>query len=83
MRWLFPLALLAATPTGAVERLADALALSVASGLTGARDAAVFAWVENAGGKRSLKIARPGQAPRSVVASATDDGWAEATSPPS
>lgn len=73
MRWLLPLALLVAAPAAA-ETLADPLALPVASGLMGARDAAVFAWIENAAGKRSLKVARPGQPPRIVTASTTDDG---------
>ncbi len=74
MRWLLPLALLMPAPLVAADDLAAQLALPVASGLTGARDAAVFAWIENAGGKRSLKIARPGQPPRTVTASTTDDG---------
>ncbi len=73
MRWFLPLALLLAAPAAA-DTLSDALALPVASGLTGARDAAVFAWIENAAGKRSLKVARPGQPPRIVTASTTDDG---------
>lgn len=74
MRSFLPFALLASAPAVAADRLADTLALPVASGLTGARDAAVFAWIENAGGKRSLKITRAGLAPIVVAASTTDDG---------
>ncbi len=74
MRWFSPVVLLVLASPAAADRLAETLALPVASGLTGARDAAVFAWVENAGGKRSLKVVRAGQLPRTVTASTTDDG---------
>lgn len=60
----------------AVEQddLAATLALPVASGLTGARDAARFAWVESAAGVRNIWVAdRKGPA-RRVTAYGEDDG---------
>jgi len=56
------------------DPLAEALALPVASGLVGARNAERFAWVENAAGVRNIWVATPGQPARRVTAFAEDDG---------
>lgn len=58
------------------DRLVDLLALPVASGLVGARDVPLFAWVENAAGVRTIRTARPGQSPRAVTSWTDDDGVA-------
>jgi dipeptidyl aminopeptidase/acylaminoacyl peptidase len=74
--WLAALILLLAQPaaTAAPDPLADALALPMASGLVGARDAPRFAWVENAAGVRNVWVATPGRPARQVTAYADDDG---------
>lgn len=48
--------------------------MPVASGLTGARDAARFAWVENTAGVRNIWVADRGQPARRITAYAEDDG---------
>lgn len=55
------------------DDLAEALALPVASSLTGARDAPRFAWVENAAGVRNVWAADAGKPARQVT-SYTEDG---------
>lgn len=54
--------------------LAATLALPVASGLTGARDVARFAWVENEAGARNLWVGDRGRPARRLTAFADDDG---------
>jgi len=54
--------------------LAEALALPVAGGLTGARDTMRFAWVENAAGVRNVWVADAGKPARQVTAYTEDDG---------
>lgn len=54
------------------DDLAEALALPVASGLTGARDAPRFAWVENAAGVRNVWTADAGKPARQVTDYAED-----------
>lgn len=56
------------------DDIAKALALPTASELTGARDAARFAWVENEAGVRNIWIAEPGKPAERVTAFAEDDG---------
>lgn len=56
------------------DPLAAALALPVAGDLTGARDAARFAWVENQAGARNVWVADRGKPARQVTAFAADDG---------
>ncbi|HEX8307236.1 MAG TPA: alpha/beta fold hydrolase [Allosphingosinicella sp.] len=56
------------------DPLAAALALPVASELVGARDAPRFAWVESAGGIRSLWFAERGKSARMLMVAAEDDG---------
>jgi len=56
------------------DRLAELLALPVASNLTGARDVPLFAWVENAAGVRNIRVAARGQAARQLTAFTADDG---------
>jgi len=56
------------------DRLAEALALPVASGLAGARDAPRFAWVENAAGIRNIWVAARAQPARPLTAFTEDDG---------
>ncbi|WP_448663361.1 S9 family peptidase [Sphingomonas sp. CJ20] len=65
---------LGAPTAWAQDRLAEALALPLASELTGARDVARFAWVENSGGARSLWVADKGAPARRIVAEPSDDG---------
>lgn len=74
--WLALLGLALAQPGIPQPRdgLADLLALPVASNLTGARDAARFAWVENAAGLRNIWAASRGQPARRLTAFAEDDG---------
>jgi dipeptidyl aminopeptidase/acylaminoacyl peptidase len=74
--WLAVLGLALAPQSLAVapDPLAEALALPVASGLTGARDVPRFAWVENEAGARSISTAEPGRTARRIVAFAEDDG---------
>ncbi|WP_457311048.1 S9 family peptidase [Sphingomonas sp. UYAg733] len=56
------------------DDLAVALALPVAGDLTGARDAARFAWVANKAGVRNVWVADRGKPARQVTAFAGDDG---------
>ncbi|WCT74778.1 prolyl oligopeptidase family serine peptidase [Sphingomonas naphthae] len=65
---------LAAPAAAAPDRLAETLALPVASGLTGAQDVARFAWIENAAGARNVWVADKGRPARQVTAFAEDDG---------
>jgi dipeptidyl aminopeptidase/acylaminoacyl peptidase len=71
------LVLLALAPpaiTAAPDRLAQLLALPHASGLTGARDVPLFAWVENAAGVRNIWVGGPNRTARRLTAYAEDDG---------
>jgi dipeptidyl aminopeptidase/acylaminoacyl peptidase len=71
----FPAPLLASpAPTAPVGDLAAALALPVASELTGARDKPRFAWVETEAGVRNLWVADAGASARRLTAYASDDG---------
>ncbi|WP_277767716.1 alpha/beta fold hydrolase [Sphingomonas sp. HITSZ_GF] len=64
-----------ATPALAqTDDLAAALALPVASQMTGARDVQRFAWVENRAGLRNLWVADAGQKARQITHYAEDDG---------
>ncbi len=81
MAWRAPLGILCAAglalaqpATAQTDDLAKALALAVASGLTGARDAPKFAWVENAAGVRNIWIGERGGPARQVTDYAEDDG---------
>ncbi|AJP73054.1 S9 family peptidase [Sphingomonas hengshuiensis] len=65
---------LAAPMAWAQDRLAQALAIPLASELTGARDVARFAWIDNIGGARSLWVADAKGAPRRIAAEPGDDG---------
>jgi len=56
------------------DRLAELLALPVASNLTGARDVPRFAWIENAAGVRNIWVAMRGQPARQLTAFTQDDG---------
>jgi len=69
------LALAFATPALAqTDDLAAALALPVASQMTGARDVQRFAWVENRAGRRNLWVADAGKPARQLTRYAEDDG---------
>lgn len=69
------LALIFATPALAqTDNLAAALALPVASQMTGARDVQRFAWVENRAGLRNLWVADAGRPARQLTHYAEDDG---------
>ncbi len=74
--WLCVLGLALAQPavTAAPNDLAAALALPVASELTGARDAERFAWVETAAGVRNIWVADKGRPARRITDFAEDDG---------
>ncbi|MGZ8997660.1 MAG: TolB family protein, partial [Allosphingosinicella sp.] len=74
--WLAVFALLLAPPALAADAdsLAEALALPTASGLVGAADRPVFAWIENAAGIRNVWVARRGQTARRLTAFMEDDG---------
>jgi dipeptidyl aminopeptidase/acylaminoacyl peptidase len=61
-------------PTAPVTDLAAALALPVASELTGARDKPRFAWVENEAGVRNIWLADADRPARQVTAYHADDG---------
>ena len=63
-----------AAPAVRQEGLAQALALPVASGLTGASGAPRFAWVESAAGVRNAWFAERGRAARRLTAFDADDG---------
>ncbi len=68
------LALPAAAHAASADDLTAALALPLASQLTGARDAPRFAWVVTREGRRSIVTARPGETPRELAATDGDDG---------
>ncbi|MGH6614373.1 S9 family peptidase [Sphingomonas sp.] len=68
------LALTGASVPAAPDALAQALALPVAGDLTGARDVARFAWVENAAGARNVWVADRGTPARRITSFAEDDG---------
>lgn len=80
--WLCALGLVLAQPTVAaspakaapLDRLAEALALPVASGLVGARDTPRFAWVESAAGIDNIWVGAPDRSARQVTAFREDDG---------
>lgn len=76
LRFLLALAGLSfAVPAAATpDRLAEALALPAASGLTGAPNVPRFAWVENEAGVRNIWTALRGEAARRLTAFAEDDG---------
>ncbi|WP_114952392.1 S9 family peptidase [Sphingosinicella terrae] len=75
--WLVVFGLALAQPAFAAgDRLAEALALPIASNLAGARDAPLFAWVENRAGVRNIWTASRGQAARRLTAFEEDDGEA-------
>ena len=54
--------------------LAERLAIPFASGLAGAADAPVFAWVEYARGVRNVMVARAGESARRLTDYRADDG---------
>ncbi|HEX8194412.1 MAG TPA: hypothetical protein VF552_16100, partial [Allosphingosinicella sp.] len=58
----------------APDRLAEALALPVASNLAGARDVPRFAWVENEAGVRNIWTAMRGEPARCLTMFDEDDG---------
>lgn len=74
--WLgfFGLLLSQAGLAAAPDRLAQNLALPHASGLAGARDVPLFAWVENQAGVRNIWVAGPGRPARQLTAFDQDDG---------
>lgn len=74
--WLAMIGLALAQPgvTQERDRLAEALALPVASGLAGARDVPRFAWVENLAGVRNIRMAARGLPARRLTAYTGDDG---------
>ncbi|HEY5710382.1 MAG TPA: prolyl oligopeptidase family serine peptidase [Allosphingosinicella sp.] len=74
--WLALIGLALALPAVAADRdlLAEALAVPVASGLAGARDAPFFAWIENAAGVRNIWTGTRGQTARRLTAYTEDDG---------
>jgi len=59
---------------GERDTLAEMLVLPLASGLTGAKDAPRFAWVETAAGVRNVWFAERGQPARQVTSYREDDG---------
>jgi dipeptidyl aminopeptidase/acylaminoacyl peptidase len=77
LRFLLALAglsLVQPAAAAAPDRLAEALALPVASGLAGARDVPRFAWVENEAGVRNIWTAVRGEPARRLTAFTEDDG---------
>lgn len=58
----------------ASDDLAANLAMPVASGLAGARDAARFAWIENAAGVRNIWVGGPDAPGKPLTSFAEDDG---------
>jgi dipeptidyl aminopeptidase/acylaminoacyl peptidase len=68
------LALAALAQPVAADPLADALALPTAGALTGAPDAPVFAWVENASGARNIWIGGRGRLAQRLTDFPDDDG---------
>ena len=74
--WLVAIAL-ALVPSAAIaerDPLAEALALPVAGGLAGARDAPRFAWIVNEAGVRNIWVATRGTPARRLTEFAEDDG---------
>ena len=63
-----------ATDVARSTSLAERLAIPFASGLAGAADAPVFAWVENARGVRNVMVARAGETARKLTDYREDDG---------
>ncbi|HZF94186.1 MAG TPA: prolyl oligopeptidase family serine peptidase [Allosphingosinicella sp.] len=77
LRFLLALAGLSLVPAAAAaapDRLAEALALPVASNLAGARDVPRFAWVENEAGVRNIWTAMRGETARRLTMYDEDDG---------
>ena len=74
--WATVIGLALAQPAFAAEpdRLAEALALPVASELAGARDRQRFAWIEYEAGRRNIWTATPGQPARRLTSFEQDDG---------
>ena len=72
--WLCLVALAQPAATAGRDRLAELLALPVASELTGAAEAPRFAWVVNAAGVRNVWTGGPGEPARRITAFAADDG---------
>lgn len=72
--WCALVLAMAAPALAQTDDLAEALALPVASQLTGARDVPRFAWVENRAGRRNVWIADAGKPARQVTRYAEDDG---------
>ncbi len=73
--WLAFVGLALAHPGAAAsDPLAEALALPTAGALTGAAEAPLFAWVENAAGVRNIWVGARGQPARRLTAFAWDDG---------
>ncbi|MEC7398787.1 MAG: S9 family peptidase, partial [Pseudomonadota bacterium] len=63
-----------ATDVARSAALAERLAIPFASGLAGAADAPVFAWVENARGVRNVMVARAGETARRLTDYRKDEG---------
>ncbi|HEY0013166.1 MAG TPA: prolyl oligopeptidase family serine peptidase [Allosphingosinicella sp.] len=76
LRFLLALAGLSLVQPAAAapDRLTEALALPVASGLAGARDVPRFAWVENEAGVRNIWTAVRGEPARRLTSFTQDDG---------
>lgn len=72
--WLGLVSLAQPAATADRDRLAELLALPVASELTGAARAPQFAWVVAEAGVRNVWTGGPGQAARRVTAFTADDG---------
>jgi dipeptidyl aminopeptidase/acylaminoacyl peptidase len=74
--WLGAIGLALASPAvpQSPDPLAEALALPHASALTGARDAPVFAWIENRAGVRNVWVGGPGRPGRALTGFTEDDG---------
>jgi len=64
----------AQTQPAATDTLATNLALPFASDLAGAKDAAVFAWIEVRAGMRNIWVAEPGKPGRQRTSYTEDDG---------
>jgi dipeptidyl aminopeptidase/acylaminoacyl peptidase len=76
LTWLGAIGLLLAGPAvpQTPDPLAEALALPHASGLSGARDAPLFAWVESRAGARNVWVGGPNRPGRALTSYAADDG---------
>ena len=73
--WPVLIGLALATPAAAQrDPLAEALALPQASGLVGARDRPLFAWIQYEAGVRNAWVATRGQPARRLTAFTEDDG---------